>query len=148
MARSSASVTKIDPSRWLTRTVPLAISIERRTNSGPLALIQLIRTIESSWKQSRICSHNPWSRLKRSRSTNWETAETSAASRTALGRDPVICHRQSVRQIRWHPRVLRKESVTSPLGTVAVSGGADQCPKLMLWTAPPPARECHGCGRC
>src|SRR6476659_3688876 len=19
---------------------------------------------------------------------------------------------------------------------------------LMLWTAPPPARECHGCGRC
>ena len=22
------------------------------------------------------------------------------------------------------------------------------CPLLMLWTAPPPARECHGCGRC
>jgi hypothetical protein len=21
-------------------------------------------------------------------------------------------------------------------------------PLLMLWTAPPPARECHGCGRC
>jgi hypothetical protein len=21
-------------------------------------------------------------------------------------------------------------------------------PILMLWTAPPPARECHGCGRC
>jgi hypothetical protein len=19
---------------------------------------------------------------------------------------------------------------------------------MMLWTAPPPARECHGCGRC
>ena len=23
-----------------------------------------------------------------------------------------------------------------------------QCPLLMLWTAPPPARECHGCGCC
>src|SRR5258707_8726595 len=23
-----------------------------------------------------------------------------------------------------------------------------ECPFLMLWTAPPPARECHGCGRC
>jgi hypothetical protein len=22
------------------------------------------------------------------------------------------------------------------------------CRLLMLWTAPPPARECHGCGRC
>jgi len=22
------------------------------------------------------------------------------------------------------------------------------CPFMMLWTAPPPARECHGCGRC
>jgi hypothetical protein len=23
-----------------------------------------------------------------------------------------------------------------------------QCRLLMLWTAPPPARECHECGRC
>ena len=23
-----------------------------------------------------------------------------------------------------------------------------RCPYLMLWTAPPPARECHGCERC
>src|SRR5215469_1034325 len=23
-----------------------------------------------------------------------------------------------------------------------------KCPLLMLWTAPPPARECHGCGGC
>ena len=23
-----------------------------------------------------------------------------------------------------------------------------QCPLLMLWTAPPPARECHECGCC
>ena len=42
-------------------------------------------------------------------STNWEMAEMSSASRTALGRDCVICHRQSVRQIRWHSRVLRKD---------------------------------------
>ena len=25
---------------------------------------------------------------------------------------------------------------------------AAECPLLMLWTAPPPAHECHGCGRC
>jgi hypothetical protein len=23
-----------------------------------------------------------------------------------------------------------------------------ELPLVMLWTAPPPARECHGCGRC
>jgi hypothetical protein len=34
---------------------------------------------------------------------------------------------------------------------VAQSGRAttaNQCPLLMLWTAPPPARECHECGCC
>jgi hypothetical protein len=25
---------------------------------------------------------------------------------------------------------------------------AHRCPDVMLWTAPPPARECHGCGCC
>jgi hypothetical protein len=90
IARSPANVTKIGPSRWLAFTFRSAISFERRTNSGPLALIQLIRTIESSWKQSRICSHKPRSRLRRSRNTNWETAETSAASRTAWGRASIM----------------------------------------------------------
>jgi hypothetical protein len=31
--------------------------------------------------------------------------------------------------------------------TVSFEGDA-RLPQLMLWTAPPPARECHGCGRC
>src|SRR5262249_53273959 len=48
IARSPASVTKIGPSRWLALTFRSAISFDRRTNSGPLALIQLIRTTESS----------------------------------------------------------------------------------------------------
>src|SRR5262249_34267261 len=91
IARSPAKVTKIGPSRWLAWTFRSAISFERRTNSGPLALIQLIRTTESSWKQSRICSHNPRSRLTRSRNINWVIAETSAASRTAWGKESVVC---------------------------------------------------------
>ena len=31
---------------------------------------------------------------------------------------------------------------------LASSGTLVQGQLLMLWTAPPPARECHGCGRC
>src|SRR5215469_8741078 len=108
MARSPASVTKIGPSRWLACTLRSAISFERWTNSGPLALIQLIRTIESSWKQSRICSHNPRSRLTNTRSTNWETAEMSAASRTARDRGSVMRHLREQLQIQGYSRVLYK----------------------------------------
>jgi hypothetical protein len=46
IARSRANATKIGPSRWLAFTFRSAISFERRSNSGPLALIQLIRTTE------------------------------------------------------------------------------------------------------
>jgi hypothetical protein len=28
------------------------------------------------------------------------------------------------------------------------SSDAARGPSLMLWTAPPPAHRCHGCGRC
>jgi len=28
------------------------------------------------------------------------------------------------------------------------ASSAGRCLLLMLWTAPPPARECHECGRC
>jgi glutathione S-transferase len=32
---------------------------------------------------------------------------------------------------------------------VSFQEGMHKTPEfLMLWTAPPPARECHGCGRC
>jgi transposase len=32
---------------------------------------------------------------------------------------------------------------------VTAAKGLDKIePLLMLWTAPPPARECHGCGGC
>src|SRR5680860_364674 len=29
-----------------------------------------------------------------------------------------------------------------------VCGWLPPCPLLMLWTAPPPAHQCHGCGCC
>jgi hypothetical protein len=39
------------------------------------------------------------------------------------------------------PTLVAEGQVTCEL-IVSVS----PCPLLMLWTAPPPARECHGCG--
>ena len=40
----------------------------------------------------------------------------------------------------------RLEAVTSAIGTSSRRSAA--CQLLMLWTAPPRARECHGCGCC
>src|SRR3974390_133175 len=58
------------------------------------------KTREASWKQSRICSHNPRSRLRRSRNTSWVTAETSAASRTSLGRESIMCYLRNNAEVR------------------------------------------------
>src|SRR5450759_4892646 len=36
--------------------------------------------------------------------------------------------------------------MNSQFPLLAIDCPADQCLQLMLWTAPPPARECHECG--
>src|SRR5437868_847983 len=64
-----------------------------------------------------------------------------------------VCHESAMRAKRTsigrHPK-----SRFDPKRTWALPGGFSfgesrlECPLLMLWTAPPPARECHGCGCC
>jgi hypothetical protein len=51
----------------------------------------------------------------------------------------------------WETERCRMAQATAPIldsTEAADCGAATSRQILMLWTAPPPARECHGCGRC
>jgi integrase len=53
----------------------------------------------------------------------------------------------------WHIRQSKRGAVvhvpeTVRLQSALVAANRRRCRLLMLWTAPPPARECHECGCC
>jgi hypothetical protein len=52
-------------------------------------------------------------------------------------------------KLLWRPFDARPPVRTAfGSGRSAILLPLSDSPLLMLWTAPPPARECHGCGRC
>ena len=83
--------------------------------------------------------HDRLDELSRSR-----TGRRGARDGRAAGDDVTAKHRHRHSSA---PNLAFASVATSNSGrAAAISLG---CPSLlMLWTAPPPARECHGCGRC
>src|SRR5271166_6158924 len=70
-----------------------------------------------------------------------------AASCLVTARGPALLSAQKGRQLS---EVRRHAQASSRVNRLVAERrcGAPRCPQLMLWTAPPPARECQRCGRC
>jgi hypothetical protein len=75
-----------------------------------------------------------------------EIVATAIVSITSMGeRDPAIvkaCALNAIGARRYDPSATK----TTLLSGIFHSNQLE-CRLLMLWTAPPPARECHECGR-